>query len=70
MEARIDKKTYIKIVKHSLESMIELANEDKTYDLESDTYNYYITKVKKDDIITADEFIALCKEVGINMNKN
>lgn len=43
---KIDKKTYIGIVKFTLESMIDLAKSDKNYNLTADTIHYYETTIK------------------------
>lgn len=42
----IDKKTYIDIVKFTLESMVDLAKSDKNYNLKADTIHYYETTIK------------------------
>ena len=61
----LSKEKYIGIVKFTLGSMIELAKEDKYYNLLADTIHYYETTIKTEGIITQDEFLALCKEAGI-----
>ena len=38
---QLDKKTYIGIVKFTLQSMVELAAENKEYNLLADTLYYY-----------------------------
>lgn len=62
---KIDKKTYIGIVKFTLESMVDLAKSDKNYNLTADTIHYYETTIKPEMQISQDEFLELCKEVGI-----
>lgn len=62
---KIDKKTYIGIVKFTLESMVDLAKSDKSYNLAADTIHYYETTIKPEMQISQDEFLELCKEVGI-----
>lgn len=62
---KLDKKTYIGIVKFTLQSMLELAKGDKNYNLPLDCIHYYEKKIKPDGQLTEDEFLELCKEVGI-----
>lgn len=62
---KLSKEQYIGIVKFTLNSMIELAKEDKTYNLLGDTLHYYETTIKTEGVITQDEFLELCKEAGI-----
>ena len=62
---QLDKKTYIGIVRFTLQSMVELAAENKEYNLLADTLYYYETVIIPEGIITTDEFLELCKEVGI-----
>lgn len=61
----MDKKTYIGIVKFTLQSMVELARTDKGYNLTADTIHYYETTIRPEMQITQDEFLELCREVGI-----
>lgn len=61
----MDKKTYIGIVKFTLQSMVELARTDKSYNLTADTIHYYKTTIRPEMQITQDEFLELCREVGI-----
>lgn len=61
----MDKKTYIGIVKFTLQSMVELARTDKSYNLTTDTIHYYETTIRPEMQITQDEFLELCREVGI-----
>jgi hypothetical protein len=61
----MDKKTYIGIVKFTLQSMVELARTDKSYNLTADTIHYYETTIRPEMQITQDEFLELCREVGI-----
>lgn len=62
---RIDKETYINIVKFTLESMVDLAKSDKNYNLTADVIHYYETTIKPEMQISQDEFLELCKEAGI-----
>ena len=62
---KMDKETYIGIVKFTLESMVDLAKSDKNYNLTADTIHYYETTIKPEMQISQDEFLELCKEVGI-----
>ena len=64
-EEKLDKKTYIGIVKFTLESMLDLSKTDESYNLQADTIHYYESTVKTEGILTMDEFLQLCKEVGI-----
>ena len=66
---KIDKKTYIGIVKFTLESMVDLAKSDKNYNLAADTIHYYETTIKPEMQISQDEFLELCKEAGIKQNR-
>lgn len=61
----IDRETYIGIVKFTLQSMVDLAKSDKSYDLTADTIHYYETTIKPEMQISQDEFLELCKKVGI-----
>lgn len=61
----MDKKTYIGIVKFTLQSMVELARTDKSYNLTADTIHYYETTIRPEMQITQDEFLELCRKVGI-----
>ena len=65
LKEKLDKKTYIGIVKFTLESMLNLSKEDKEYNLQADTIHYYGSTIKTEGILTMDEFLQLCKEVGI-----
>lgn len=51
---KIDKKTYIGIVKFTLESMVDLAKSDKNYNLAADTIHYYETTIKSEMQINQD----------------
>lgn len=62
---KIDKETYIGIVKFTLESMVELAKSNKNYNLTADTIHYYESTIKPEGEITKDEFLKLCEKVGI-----
>ena len=65
LEEKMDKKTYIGIVKFTLESMLNLSKEDEEYNLQADVAHYYDSAIKAEGIITIDEFFALCIEMGI-----
>lgn len=60
-----NKEEYIKIVKYTLESMLDLSKTDPTYNLQSDVMHYYERKIAPDMALTLDEFLNLCKQVGI-----
>ena len=62
---QLDKKTYIGIVRFTLQSMVELAAENKEYNLLADTLYYYEKTIKTENILNKDEFIEWCKEVRI-----
>ena len=64
-EEKLDKKTYSGIVKFTLESMLDLSKTDKSYNLQVDIIHYYESTVKIEGILTMEEFLDLCKEVGI-----
>lgn len=63
MGAKISKEAYIRMVKFVLQSMLELAKTEKTYNLFYDTVHYYENAIAKENVLTYDEFIELCKEV-------
>lgn len=65
MMEELSKKQYIGIVKFTLNSMIELAKEDRNYNLLADTLHYYETTIKTESVLTQEEFLDLCKEAGI-----
>lgn len=67
---KLDKETYLRIVRFTLEAMVELARQDKDYNLEADTSYYYENTIKPEMQITQDEFLNLCKEAGICQEKN
>ena len=62
---QLDKKTYIGIVRFTLQSMVELAAENKEYNLLADTLYYYEKTIKPENILNKDELLELCKETGI-----
>ncbi|MBO5373699.1 MAG: hypothetical protein J6A75_13420 [Lachnospiraceae bacterium] len=62
----IPKEQYINIVKFTLESMLDLAKTDKTYHFPSDLLYYYNNKIKKDNILSKNEFSDICNELGIS----
>ena len=62
---QLDKKTYIGIVRFTLQSMVDLAAENKEYNIMADTLYYYEKTIKPENILNKDEFIELCKEAGI-----
>ena len=64
-DVQLDKKTYIGIVRFTLQSMVELAAENKEYNLLADTLYYYEKTIKPENILNKDEFLELCKEAGI-----
>lgn len=61
----LSKEQYIGIVKFTLNSMIDLAKEDKNYNLMADILHYYETTVSVEGIITQNEFLELCRDAGI-----
>lgn len=63
MSAKINKEAYIRMVKFVLQSMLELAKTEKTYNLFYDTVHYYENVISKENVLTYDEFVELCKEV-------
>ena len=62
---KIDKKTYIGIVKFTLESMVDLAKSDKNYNLTADTIHYYETTINPEIQISQDETIMTDYQIGI-----
>ena len=65
MSDEISKESYIGIVRFTLRSMVELAAENKEYNLLADLLHYYETTIKTEGILNQDEFLNLCKEAGI-----
>ena len=65
MSDEISKESYIGIVRFTLRSMVELAAENKEYNLTADTIHYYETAIVPEGVISTDEFLELCKEAGI-----
>ena len=63
MSAKINKEAYIRMVKFVLQSMLELARTEKTYNLFYDTVHYYENAILKENVLTYNEFVELCKEV-------
>lgn len=61
----LSKDKYIGVVKFTLNSMMELAKEDRNYNLNADLIHYYETTIKTEGVITTQEFLDLCKETGI-----
>lgn len=61
----LSKEKYIGVVKFTLNSMIELAKEDRNYNLNANLIHYYETTIKTEGVITTQEFLDLCKEAGI-----
>lgn len=47
MKEKLDKNTYIGIVRFTLQSMLELSKNDENYNLTLDTMFYYDTAIKK-----------------------
>ena len=62
---QLDKNTYIGIVRFTLQSMKDLAAEDKNYNLLADILHYYETTIRTEGMLSQDEFLEICKEVGI-----
>lgn len=62
---QIPKETYKGIVKFTLESMLDLSKNDKSYFLGLDLMHYYCSTIAKEKIITKDEFKEICEEVQI-----
>lgn len=65
MEDKIDKQTYLGIVRFTLQSMLDLSKDHKEYNLQLDTIHYYESVIKSEKVITLKEFTNLCEEVGI-----
>ena len=59
----VDKRTYINIVRFTLGTMLDQAQQDRTYNLLADAVSYYLNKIKPDGQLTEEEFLQLCKEV-------
>ena len=63
MKGKLDKNTYIGIVRFTLQSMLELSKSEKEYDLIIDTMYYYNTAIEKEGVLTSEEFFSLVKEI-------
>lgn len=63
MKEKLDKNTYIRIVRFTLQSMLELSKNDENYNLTLDTMFYYDTAIKKEGVLTSEEFFGLVKEI-------
>lgn len=61
----LTKEQYIGVVKFTLNSMIELSKEDKSYNLMADIIHYYETTIGTEGILTQNEFLELCRDAGI-----
>ena len=60
---RIDRKSYINIVRFTLGSMMEQAQKDREFNLLTEVVSYYLNKIKPDGRLSEGEFLCLCKEV-------
>jgi len=58
-------KAVIQETKKDATVMVDLAKSDKNYNLKADIIHYYETTIKPEMQISQDEFLELCKEVGI-----
>ena len=63
---KIDKKTYIGIVKFTLESMVDLAKSDKNYNLAADTIHYYETTIKPEMQLARMSFQNCVRKLELN----
>ena len=62
----IGKKTYIGIVKFTLESMFDLAASNENYNLTADTIHYYESTIKPEGQITKDEFLECARKLELS----
>lgn len=64
MNNQIDKKTYKNIVEFTLNAMFdEAAKNNPLYNFDLDLQSYYDMKIKKDQILTKDEFKEIYEKV-------
>ena len=64
MNNQIDKATYKNIVEFTINAMLdEAAKNNPLYNFDLDLQSYYDTKIKKDQIITKDEFKEIYEKV-------
>ena len=61
----LSKEQYIGIVKFTLNSMIELADINKDYDIILGLVHYYDKTIKTEGILTREEFLELATRAGI-----
>ncbi len=59
----IDKKTYKNVVKFTVESMLEQAKKDKSYDFQADLQQYVQEKIVPDGVIRVCEFMEIVNEI-------
>ena len=61
---KLSKQKYIANVKDKLQAMREMSKQDRFYNLTVEVIRYYESTIKADKILTTEEFLDLCKEVG------
>lgn len=61
----MNKERYIKKVKLKLHTISSLDNPSSDVNIREAVIQYYENTVEPDMVITSDEFLAICKEVGI-----
>lgn len=61
---KLSKQKYIANVKDKLQAMREMSKQDRFYNLTVEAIRYYESTIKADKILTTEEFLDLCKEVG------
>lgn len=65
-----DQETYIGAIRYTLQSMLELSEQDDSYDLNKDIHFYLENKIKPDGILPLGSFWELCNEVGIDITED
>lgn len=61
----MNKKRYIKKVELKLQTILALSNPSSDINIREAVIQYYEEYVEPDMVITSDEFLAICKAVGI-----
>ena len=70
MNQDIPKETYIGIVEFTIDAMTKLAKEEPAYDLALDLSYYYDRTIKKEGVLTKEEFLNICKKMGVTIKTN
>ena len=63
MNNQIDKTTYKNIVEFTINAMLDEAKNNPLYNFDLDLQSYYDIKIRKDQILTKDEFKEIYEKV-------